>query len=225
MLVTISLQLGWVTKQIDFSNAFVQAPLKDKLVYVSLPTRFRDNCGADSKQLCLRVRKSLYGMREAPKLWSDWLAKGLSHTGFAKSDFDPGIYYGRGMVIAVYVDDVLFFGPSEAEMEKVITELQSKGYELKREKNGDETAYNFLGINISVVNGYIKMTQHRLIKTFLHTVEMTDCNAKATPSLTTPLGTNVNAPRHDENWEYASAVGMLMYLAGNAHPEIKFAVH
>ena len=69
------------------------------------------------------------------------------------------------------------------------------------------------------------MTQHGLIKKFLATVGMTDCNAKTTPCSTTPLGTDVNGPRHDDPWEYASAVGMLMYLAGNAHPEIQFAVH
>jgi hypothetical protein len=47
-----------------------------------------------------------------------------------ESHEDPGVYYGRGMAIVVYVDDVLFFGPAEAEMEKVITELQADGFEL-----------------------------------------------------------------------------------------------
>ena len=129
------------------------------------------------------------------------------------------------MAIAVYVDDVLFFGPDEAEMEKVITELQEDGFELKCEKGGDDTAYNFLGINISEHNGMIKMTQHGLIKKFLEAISMTDCNASTTPCTTIPLGTNPTGPWHKEKWEYASAVGMLMYLAGNAHPEICYAVH
>ena len=51
------------------------------------------------------------------------------------------------------------------------------------------------------------------------------CNAKETPCSTTPLSSDPNGPSHDEPWEYASAVGMLMYLAGNAYPEIQFAVH
>ena len=34
-----------------------------------------------------------------------------------------------------------------------------------------------------------------------------------------------NTPKPMNFWEYASAVGMLMYLAGNAHPETAFAVH
>ena len=189
MLTVLSLQRNWVTKQIDFSNAFVQAPL-NKDVYVGLPAMFQDTSGIDPKLLCLKLHKSLYGMREAPKLWSDFLEKGLHRCGFQPSHEDPGVYYGRGMAIVVYVDDVLFFGPTETEMEKVINELQADGFELKREKNGDDTAYNFLGINITIKDGTIKMTQHGLIKKFLQTVGMEDCNAKSTPCSTTPLATD-----------------------------------
>jgi hypothetical protein len=224
MLTILALQRKWVTKQVDFSNAFVQAPLT-KDVYVSLPGMFKDMSGIDSGDLCLKLNKSLYGMHEAPKLWSDYLEKGLRKSGFKPSHEDLGIYYGRGMAIAVYVDDVLFFGPDADEMEAVINELQSGGFELKREKDHEDTAYSFLGINITEIDNKIKMTQHGLIKKFLSTIHMENCNAKQTPCATTPLGTDKSGPPHSEDWSYASAVGMLMYLAGNAHPEIAFAVH
>jgi Reverse transcriptase (RNA-dependent DNA polymerase) len=224
MLTVLTLQKQWVTKQIDFSNAFVQA-LLNKDVYVTLPALFQVTSGINSKLLCLKLNKSLYEMCEAPKLWSDWLAKGLSKAGFSPSHEDPVIYYGRGMAIAVYVDDVLFFGPCKAEMEKVITELQTSGFNLKQEKICDDTAYNFLGINITEDNRMIKMTQHGLIKKFLNTIGMENCNAKSTPCSTTPLGSDVDGPIYEEEWEYASAVGKRMYLAGNAHPEIQFSVH
>jgi Reverse transcriptase (RNA-dependent DNA polymerase) len=70
MLSIISLQNGWVTKQIDFSNAFVQAPL-DKDIYVALPAMFTNASGIETAQLCMKLKKSLYGMRVAPKLWND----------------------------------------------------------------------------------------------------------------------------------------------------------
>ena len=225
MLTVLALQKNWTTKQINFSNAFVQAPL-EKNVYVAMPPMFNDSSGIDPSQLCLCLHKSLYGMREAPKLWNDHLEKGLLRCGFTASHEDPGIYYGRGMAIAVYVDDVLFFGPDEAMMEKVIDELQTDGFELKREKEGDDDVYNFLGINIQSEGDTIKMSQHGLIKKFLSRIGMADCNSKETPCITTPLGSDVDGAWHDEKeFSYASAVGMLMYLAGNAHPEIAFAVH
>ena len=91
------------------------------------------------------------------------------------------------MAIAVYVDDVLFFGPSEKDMEAVITELQDGGFELKHEKGGDDSAYSFLGINIVEDHGMIKLTQHGLIKKFLKTVKMFDCNPSKTPAIQVPL--------------------------------------
>lgn len=66
-------------------------------------------------------------MKEAPKLWNNHLSKALDRCGFKSSNEDLAVYYGRGMAIVVYVDDVLFFGPDESEMEKVINELQTDG--------------------------------------------------------------------------------------------------
>jgi hypothetical protein len=65
----LALQQKWVTKPIDFSSAFVQAPL-DKDVYVALPAMFQDSTGIDPKLLCLTLKKSLYGTQEArsPKI-------------------------------------------------------------------------------------------------------------------------------------------------------------
>jgi hypothetical protein len=54
---------------------------------------------------------------------------------------------------------------------------------------------------------------------------MEDCDFKPTPCKQTTLATDGDGPYHSECWEYASAVGMLMYIAGNAHPELAFAVH
>ena len=58
-----------------------------------------------------------------------------------------------------------------------------------------------------------------------HGVDLALQSSMFNPCSTTPLATDKNGTFHSETWEYASAVGMLMYLAGNAHPEITFAVH
>ena len=89
------------------------------------------------------------GIVEAPKLSGDWLAKGLYKCGFIASDTDPGIYYGRDMALAVYVDDVLLFGPDEEEMNKVLEELKLDGFDFNIEKKGVDKTYNFLGINVT----------------------------------------------------------------------------
>lgn len=69
------------------------------------------------------------------------------------------------------------------------------------------------------------MTQLGLIKKFLETVKMLDCNPKPVPVNIRPLLTDTNGLHYKESWNYASAVEMLMYLGGNTYPEIQFAVH
>ena len=101
---------------------------------------------------CLKLKKSLYGLREAPKLWDDWLAKGLIKAGFTPSDNDPGVYYGKEMALVVYADDVLLFGPDKTEMKKDLSELKLQGLELKVEKKGEDKTYDFLGISVSHEN-------------------------------------------------------------------------
>jgi hypothetical protein len=75
------------------------------------------------------------------------------------------------------------------------------------------------------VTKMLKLTQKGLIKKVLQTTGMSDCNTRGSPALTSPLGTDADGTHRKDPWNYASAVGMLMYLSSNAHPEIQFAVH
>ena len=59
----------------------------------------------------------------------------------------------------------------------------------------------------------------------LNTVGMLDTNKKITPAATMPLGTDSDGPPFDEYWEYASVMGMLMYLSSNYRYDIQFVVN
>jgi hypothetical protein len=137
------------------------------------------------------------------------------------------MYYGRGMILITYVDDTLFFGPDLKAIEQVITELEELGYGLTREEGDESTAFAFLGVSITPdpITKLVKLTQKGLIKKVLESTGMSDCRTRGSPSLITPLGTDAAGPHRKEQWNYSSIIGMLMYLASNAHPEIQFAVH
>ena len=69
MLLCLTLNQGWVTKQVDFSNAFVQAKLKED-VYVSLPEGFEPEDGDEpASSYALKLNKSLYGLVQSPMYW------------------------------------------------------------------------------------------------------------------------------------------------------------
>ena len=81
MLTILALKNNWDIKQIDFSNAFVQAPM-EKDVYITLSQFFTSYNGTPASELCMKLHKSLYGLREAPTLWNDHLAIALQRLVF-----------------------------------------------------------------------------------------------------------------------------------------------
>ncbi len=128
------------------------------------------------------------------------------------------------MVLALHVDDLPVCGPDSAEIDKVMADLKEAGFAVTPEEQHND-AFSFLGIEVKIEDDTIKFSQHGLIKKLLETVGMTECNAKTTPAATSPLGTDANGAGFKESWKCSSAVGMMMHLAANAHPEIQFAVH
>jgi len=226
MVMNIAIQQGWSTRQVDFSNAFVQATLEEE-VYLEMPAMFADATLQDDEATILKLNKSLYGLVQAPRSWYQHLQKGLADLDFKPSPLDSAMYYGRGMILITYVDDTLFFGPDIKEIEKVIAELEAAGYALTREDGDEETVFSFLGVSITPnqATKMVTLTQTGLIDKVLEASGMTDCNIRGSPSTTNGLGTDANGARRKESWNYASIIGMMMYLSSNAHPEIQFAVH
>ena len=69
------------------------------------------------------------------------------------------------------------------------------------------------------------MTQSGLVKKILKTTEMVDCNPNWTPTTKTALGSDPEGEPFDQHpFNYASVVGMLLYLSNNTRPDITFAV-
>nr|GEU83330.1 hypothetical protein [Tanacetum cinerariifolium] len=66
--------------QMDVKTAFLNGPLKEK-VYVAQPDGFVD---PDHPEKVYRLRKALYGFKQAPKAWYDELLKFLTSKGFTK---------------------------------------------------------------------------------------------------------------------------------------------
>ena len=60
-------------------------------------------------QVCELLR-SLYGLKQSAHLWQQKVKKFVTSKGFWQSTADPGVFINdRGIIIAVYVDDILVF--------------------------------------------------------------------------------------------------------------------
>ena len=144
LLLTMVLSKGWQTKQVDYTNAFAQATLKEE-VYIEPPRGFGRK---DKQDMVLKLINSLYGLKQAPKTFFEKLCDGLLERGFTQSILDPCLFMKSNMICVVYVDDTIIAGPDSSEIEKLISSLgvatdeQRHSFELRDEGEvGD-----FLGI-------------------------------------------------------------------------------
>ena len=212
-----SLLLNWCTCSVDFSNAFIQAAMTEP-TFIHLPRGFRTSTG---KKTCLRLKKSLYGHAQAPKLWFDHLWAALKSLGFVQSKHDKCLLFKSDIIIICYVDDLGIQAPHKRIIDKLVSDLRARGFTLTVEGSFSE----FLGIQYRTINETtLEMTQQGLINKVLTAAGMTDCNPNKVPALKAPLGTDPDGEPMSDEWNYRSIVGMLLYLSTNTRPDIAYAV-
>jgi hypothetical protein len=171
---------------------------------------------------CLRLVKSLYGHKKAPKYWFDYISKGFKKLGLVQSKFDQCLWYrGNDLMIVQYVDDCGISAPTQKIIDDFVKELNNLNFELTKE----DTFAEFLGIKFATLkDGSIECTQRGLIKKTLKAAGMEDCNPNSTPALVKALGSDPEGEPMNEKWDYLSIVGMLLYLSTNTRPDIAMAV-
>ena len=173
LLLTMILSKNWVTKQVDYTNAFAQATL-NKQVYIDSPRGFTRK---DKAHKVLHLIKSLYGLKQAPKTFFDKLKRGLEQRGFTASILDPCLFMKHNMIVVVYVDDTIIAGPDADEIEKLIKDL-GVADEEERETfmlRDEESVGDFLGIRIEkCANDTFKLSQTGLIEKVIKTSGMID---------------------------------------------------
>jgi len=109
----------------DVKSAFLNGDLKEELYVHQLPGFVIP--GKANK--VLRLRKALYGLRQAPRAWNAKLDSTLKQMGFQQSPHEAAVYrWGKGgnaLLVGVYVDDLVIIGTKEAEVEMFKEEMKA----------------------------------------------------------------------------------------------------
>jgi hypothetical protein len=81
-----------------------------------------------------KILKSLYGLKQTPKQWHEKFDTTLTSVGFAINEADMCVYYrcggGKGVILCLYVDDILIFGTNIDVINEVKSFL-SKSFDMK----------------------------------------------------------------------------------------------
>jgi hypothetical protein len=121
VLLALAASHGLHIHQMDVKTDFLYGELDDK-IYMEHPDGYKI---PRQENKVYRLIKSLYGLKQAPKQLHEKFNTNLTSAGFIVNEADKCVYYryggGEGVILCLYVDDILIFRTST----KVIDEIKS----------------------------------------------------------------------------------------------------
>jgi hypothetical protein len=215
LILIMTILLNLENKQIDYTAAFMQAPL-DHDVYVEMPKLFEANGKV------WKLKRALYGLKDAPRAYFVHTKNKLEELGFRQSDADPCLFISPTVICLIYVDDALFVYKSPEEVNILTKRMRQIG--MLFEEESDVAGYLGVLLDRDPENNTITLKQSGLAQRIVEALHLDD----DTPSVKTPadafLPLDLDGERAHEIYNYASVAGMLQYLQGHSRPDISFAV-
>ncbi|SCZ88451.1 BZ3500_MvSof-1268-A1-R1_Chr2-1g04419 [Microbotryum saponariae] len=212
---------------IDFDETFAPADIDKAYLHGKLdkPLYMRVPEGIALPGKVLQLHRSLYGLRQAGRIWNDEIDSTLLGLGYVATESDHCVYIKTvGDVhhyIALYVDDLLMIGPSLPEIERTLQGLE-RCYGVKRL---GEVEY-VLGIQIRrSSDGSITLSQEQCLKDILARFGMSNAHPVATPMKSDlHLEIEINPAPFADRTRYLQAIGSLMYASTGTRPDLAYAV-
>ncbi|CAI5466330.1 unnamed protein product [Closterium sp. Yama58-4] len=195
VLLHVAAQRDYELHSLDFSTAFLQGSLHEE-VWLRRPSAFTCTFPPGTQW---RLRRSIYGLRQAPREWHDTLLSILSDLGFQPSSADPSLFVRRGSTpffVLVYVDDLVFATADRVALADIIRDRAART---------------------------ITLSQSHMVQQVLQRFELQHSTVQRTPLA---YYHRLTGPFPDEPFEpsgpYAELVGCLMYLMTCTRPDLAF---
>lgn len=211
---------------VDVDNAFAYAPLSETIFMWGWPGSYLPSGH------CLRLRYSLYGLRNAPLNWYKLCTGWLLTFGFTASQWDPCLFFMRTdtafFILAVYVDD--FFYASDDESLRLKFEREF-GERFSIKLLGPLTT--FLGVNYVLRSDGLgfSLNQNKYVSETLELFQDWTQTEKRiqykTPLPTDALqmlheGRDIPGPKH---YPFQNIIGTLLWLVMMTRIDITLAVN
>jgi hypothetical protein len=205
---------------LDVKTAFLNGEL-DEEIFMQQPQGFEQG----GPNVVCRLRRSLYGLQQAPRAWHTRLKGELSGLGFVASLADAALFTGyvdgAQVWLIIWVDDLLVVAPDVARVAKVKEQLATL-FDLR---DLGEATY-FLGMEITRDRAArtLKLTQARLTGELLGRYGLDGACAHSVPLAAgeklTKEGDLLDTQRHP----YSELIGSLLYLSVCTRADVAQAV-
>ena len=207
-----------VVHQMDVKTAFLNGDLEEE-VYMEQPEGY---VILGQEHTVCKLVKSLYGLKQAPKQWHEKFDNIMLTHGYVIYGADKCVYSkfinNEGVIICLYIDDLLIFGTSLNVVHDAKHFLASN-FDMK--DLGEANV--ILGINILRDNDCITLSQSHYVEKIFKKFEYFDMSP-----MSTPFDSNVHLfkSRGDSisQDKYAQIIGSLMFLTNCTRPNIAYNV-
>ncbi|GKC31970.1 retrovirus-related pol polyprotein from transposon TNT 1-94 [Tanacetum coccineum] len=208
---------------IDFEESFAQTAFLNgnirEEVYVSQPDGFVDK---DNPNHMYKLKKALYGMKQAPRAWYDMLSSLLISQDFSRGSVDPTVFIRRDgkelLLVQIYVDDIIF-AASTPELCDLFSKIMCSKFKMSMM---GKISF-FLGLQISQTPKGIFINQSKYALESLKKYGFDTCDPVDTPM--------VKKSKLDEDKEgkavdpshYRGMIGTILYLTAS-RTDLQFAI-
>ena len=218
VLLAIAAAKQWYLHQLDVNNAFLHGDLNEE-VYMQLPPGFST---PNDPRVC-KLKKSLYGLRQASRQWYSKLSSSLLKFGFSQAKTDSSLFIRQTstsfIALLIYVDDVIIASNDLKEID-VVKKFLHESFTIK---DLGELKY-FLGIEVARSTKGIMLSQRKYALDVLKDSGFSGSKPVGFPMESSlKLTANDSSPLLSDPASYRRLIGRLLYLT-ITRPDLAYAV-
>ncbi|KAK2988830.1 hypothetical protein RJ640_022541 [Escallonia rubra] len=179
LILLLAVSFGWALRQIDVNNAFLNRFL-ERDVYMTQPPSFQHP--QFLHHVC-KLRKALYGIKQASRAWYARLSQRLIDLGFHACLLDTSLFILRTKKVFIYilvnVDDIILTENSLPSINRIVGSLYAE-FSVK-----DLGPLNyFLGIEVVHTDRGLLLLQRKYITDLLNRTHLDAAKPVHTPMAT-----------------------------------------
>ena len=221
-VVSVAAMKDWELENMDVNVAFLNAEVEEEIYMRQLEGY--EVYGPNGEELVCKLKKSIYGLKQASRNWNQTIDKWMKEYGFKASEADPCLYVKREdqemIVVIIWVDDLIIAGSCK----QIIRDFKASISERFSMKDLGPLKW-ILGVEVKRdrPRRRIELTQTAYINQMLERFGMRDCKPVGAPA----EGVLRKISEEDGGRPdrlFMSIVGSLLYAAMITRPDITYAV-
>lgn len=221
VLLSIASAQKLLVHHLDVKTAFLNGKLSET-IYMKQPPGFESK----NKNLVCRLKRGIYGLKQAAMLWNDEIHRVLTSNGFQRNRADPCLYSkllnNELVYVLIYVDDMAIVTKTSKTMDQVKSMLKSK---FNTQDLGEIKQY--LGIQVTRDgDGIFHLNQTQYINKVINDFGLSNAKESIVP-ITVSYGKSTSGESKSvllSNEQYQKLLGCLLFIAVNTRPDIAVSV-